>query len=80
MAACRNGDEPPYPIADGCGGSRSHERQVPWTNSRLHRRVLPEIVAQAQAVLAKTRAHLPGAIELVYDHYNALAIGFGPTD
>ncbi len=26
------------------------------------------------------RQHLPGAVELVYDNYNALAIGFGPTD
>jgi len=26
------------------------------------------------------RARLPGAIELVYDNYNALAIGFSPTD
>ncbi len=26
------------------------------------------------------RARLPGAQELVYDNYNALAIGFAPTD
>jgi hypothetical protein len=26
------------------------------------------------------RKRLPGAIELVYDNYNALAIGFGPTE
>ena len=26
------------------------------------------------------RARLPGAQELVYDNYNALAVGFGPTD
>jgi hypothetical protein len=26
------------------------------------------------------RARLPGAIELVYDNYNALAIGFSPTE
>src|SRR5262245_51634148 len=26
------------------------------------------------------RARLPGAVELVYDNYNALAIGFGPSD
>jgi hypothetical protein len=26
------------------------------------------------------RARLPGAVELVYDNYNALAIGFGPTE
>jgi hypothetical protein len=34
----------------------------------------------AEAVLAKMRARLPGAIQLVYDNYNALAIGFGPTE
>jgi len=26
------------------------------------------------------RARLPTAVELVYDNYNALAIGFGPSD
>lgn len=26
------------------------------------------------------RKRLPGAVELVYDNYNALAIGFGPTE
>ena len=26
------------------------------------------------------RALLPGAVELVYDNYNALAIGFGPNE
>jgi hypothetical protein len=40
----------------------------------------PEIEALAHAALAKMRARLPGAIELVYDNYNALAIGFGPTE
>ncbi len=40
----------------------------------------PEIGTLAYAALAKMRARLPGAIELVYDNYNALAIGFGPTD
>ena len=34
----------------------------------------------AVAALAKMRARLPGAIELVYDNYNALAIGFGPGE
>jgi hypothetical protein len=38
------------------------------------------IAAQARTVLAKMRAFLPGAIELVYDNYNALAIGFGTTE
>src|SRR5438445_9001320 len=40
----------------------------------------PEIAAQARTVLAKMRAFLPGATELVYDNYNALAVGFGTTE
>lgn len=40
----------------------------------------PAIAAQARAVLAELRTRLPGATELVYDNYNALAIGFGPTE
>ena len=40
----------------------------------------PPVAAQARAVLAKMRALLPGAIELVYDNYNALAVGFGTTE
>jgi hypothetical protein len=39
-----------------------------------------EIGALARAALAKMRARLPGAFELVYDNYNALAIGFSPTE
>ena len=40
----------------------------------------PQIATQARVVLAKMRALLPGAIELVYDNYNALAIGFSSTE
>jgi Domain of unknown function (DU1801) len=40
----------------------------------------PEVAALARAVLAKMRSRLPGALELVYDNYNALAIGFGATE
>ena len=40
----------------------------------------PEIGALAQKALAKMRTRLPGAIQLVYDNYNALAIGFSPTE
>jgi hypothetical protein len=43
-------------------------------------RYTPEIQALAQEVLARMRARLPGAIELVYDNYNALVIGFGPSE
>ena len=40
----------------------------------------PEVAASAKAALARMRRRLPGAIELVYDNYNALAIGFSPTE
>ncbi len=40
----------------------------------------PEVAALARSVLARMREILPGAVELVYDNYNALVIGFGPTD
>jgi hypothetical protein len=43
-------------------------------------RYTPEVAALAKAALARMRRLLPGAIELVYDNYNALAIGFGPTE
>src|SRR5690349_14512575 len=40
----------------------------------------PDLAAQARAALVTMRKLLPGAIELVYDNYNALVIGFGPTE
>jgi hypothetical protein len=40
----------------------------------------PEIAALARECLAKMRARLPGAVQLVYDNYNALAVGFGPSE
>jgi len=39
----------------------------------------PEVAALAGAVLAKMRARFPNAIQMVYDNYNSLVIGFGPT-
>jgi hypothetical protein len=40
----------------------------------------PTIAARAKAIRAAMQTRLPGAIELVYDNYNALVIGFGSTD
>jgi hypothetical protein len=40
----------------------------------------PAIAAFARRVLVKMRRGLPGAIEMVYDNYNALVIGFEPND
>ncbi|MGH6998574.1 MAG: hypothetical protein ACREEO_10265, partial [Phenylobacterium sp.] len=38
------------------------------------------IAAQIRAARTIMRARLPGALELVYDNYNALAIAYGPTE
>jgi hypothetical protein len=40
----------------------------------------PEVSELARKTLAKLRKLLPNAKELVYDNYNALAIGFAPTE
>ena len=40
----------------------------------------PAVAAEARRALTKTRALVPGATELVYDNYNALVVGFGPSE
>src|SRR5271163_819270 len=40
----------------------------------------PDVAALGKASLAKMRARFPGAIQMVYDNYNFLVIGFGPTE
>ncbi|MGC2636839.1 MAG: DUF1801 domain-containing protein [Acidobacteriaceae bacterium] len=40
----------------------------------------PEVAAQAEAILNGMRKRYPYATQLVYDNYNALAIGFGPSE
>jgi hypothetical protein len=43
-------------------------------------RYTPEIAGRAAAILERMRARLPGAVEMVYDNYNALVVGFGATE
>jgi hypothetical protein len=40
----------------------------------------PEIADFARRAQKQMRKLIPGAIEMVYDNYNALVIGFGPSD
>ena len=40
----------------------------------------PEIAARARAIRAAMRKRYPTALELVYDNYNALAIGYAPSE
>ena len=48
--------------------------------SRFLAKYTPKIAAQARRALAKMRKRLPGSTEMVYDNYNGLVIGFGPTE
>jgi hypothetical protein len=43
-------------------------------------RFLPDVAAEARAARARLRKLVPGATELVYDNYNALVIGFCPSE
>ncbi len=38
------------------------------------------VAAEIRAARAEMRRRLPGAVELVYDNYNALAIGYGASE
>jgi len=40
----------------------------------------PEVAACARRTLAKMRKLVPGAVEMVYDNYNWLVIGFSPSE
>ena len=40
----------------------------------------PDIARAAKTARAKVRKVLPGAVELVYDNYNALALAFSSTE
>jgi len=43
-------------------------------------RFTPDVAKRARGAIARMRKLTPGAIEMVYDNYNALAIGFGPSE
>jgi len=40
----------------------------------------PGVARVATQAVAKLRKLVPGAVEMVYDNYNALVIGFGPSE
>lgn len=48
--------------------------------AKFMRKYDPAIAMQAKKALAKLRKLLPGAVEMVYDNYNALVIGFAPRE
>jgi Domain of unknown function (DU1801) len=40
----------------------------------------PEVASDAKASRAKMQTRVPGGFEFVYDNYNALVFGYGPTE
>ena len=40
----------------------------------------PDVAKQGPGALAKLRRLMPNAVQLVYDNYNFLAVGFGPSE
>jgi hypothetical protein len=43
-------------------------------------RYSPSVATEVRGALTRLRRLVPGAVEMVYDNYNALVIGFGPTE
>ena len=43
-------------------------------------RYAPAIAAQLRDARRRLRAHFPRGVEMVFDNYNALVFGIGPTD
>jgi hypothetical protein len=64
----------------GAKGSRVTAAQAEKQLAGFLAKFTPEIERVAKRTRAKMRARLPGAMELVYDNYNALAIGYGPSE
>jgi hypothetical protein len=48
--------------------------------NRFIARYTPDIARLARGALARMRKRLPTAHQLVYDNYNACAVGFSPTE
>jgi hypothetical protein len=44
------------------------------------RKYSPALAREGRAALARMRRLVPGAVQMVYDNYNGLVVGFGATD
>ena|SRR5438105_2821045 len=74
MSAPRPGARPePRATLPGAGSTAAQF-------SAMLARYSPPVAACARGVLARLRRQVPGAVELVYDNYNALVVGFGASE
>jgi hypothetical protein len=66
---------------DGWPATDQHSGMNPETQlDAMIARYTPGIADQARSILSVMAARYPQAKRLVYDNYNALAIGFAPND
>ena len=54
--------------------------QPPRSSKTFLAKYTPEMHAEMKAAHAKMRKLVPGAVEMVYDNWNGLVVGFGPTE
>src|SRR5271168_381219 len=71
------------------GRKSTNRKPKPLADARINAQVQldsflskydPDVEAFARRALAKMRKLVPGAVEMVYDNYNWLVIGFSPTE
>ena len=73
-------------IIDGLMAKRSPPKTAASAGSpqrqlnRFLAKYTPAMVKASKGSMARLRLQVPGAVELVYDNYNALVIGFGPSE
>lgn len=65
--------------------ARKSLKEIPQADATLQldsflAKYSPEIETLARRALARMRKLVPGAIEMVYDNFNWLVIGFGPSE
>jgi len=62
------------------GGGVEIDKQVEAQLDGFLAKFTPEIEKLARTCRAKLQKRLPGATQLIYDNYNGLVIGFGPSE
>lgn len=64
----------------GKAGGLSRDEPAEGTISRFLAKYTSEMVVAASEARARMQGIVPGGFEFVYDNYNALVFGYGPTD
>ena len=80
VGACAGAAERVVMAVKGAVATRPGTSSVAAQFAGFLARYSPDVAACARAVLVRLRKLVPGAVELVYDNYNGLVVGFGATE